>query len=287
MNNMMLNVPEIYESTIHTCIKKTKKKISQTFIAGAFAGAFIALGGFGAAMGSHAIENFSLAKLAAGLIFPVGLMLVLLCGAELFTGNSLLIIPLVEKKITISSLLKNWTIVYLSNFVGAFIIVLLIFYSGLLGSNHDALGGYAIKIAAYKCNLSFTNALASGILCNFIVTLTVWASYAAKDVVSKIAVVWFPIMTFVVCGFEHSVANMYYLFVGLLAKGNLAYVNASHVSQAGINSINMTSIIKNLIPVTIGNIIGGAVFVGLAFWVMLKYNYPKSSLVIDTDNFSK
>lgn len=268
----MLGVSEIYESTIHTCIKKTKKKSSQTFIAGAFAGAFIAMGAFGAAMGSHAIENYSLAKLAAGLIFPVGLMLVLICGAELFTGNSLLIIPLIERKISIKNLLKNWGIVYISNFFGAIIIVALIFFSGLLSSNHNALGGYAIKVASYKSNLTFVNAISSGILCNFIVTLTVWASYATKDLLGKIIVVWFPIMTFVVCGFEHSVANMYYLFIGLIAKSNPAFVETSHISQAAVDSITITNIIKNLIPVTIGNIIGGAVFVGLAFWVMLKYN---------------
>jgi formate/nitrite transporter len=271
MDHRMLTTPEVCEEAINIGIKKgAKTHFGQTLIAGILAGAFIALGGFAASMVSHSIENVGLAKFAAGAVFPVGLMLVLICGGELFTGNTLLILAFIEKKITLKQLLKNWSIVYLGNFIGAFIIALLIFNTGLLTTNSGKLGGYAIKVAATKGSLTFIKAFSSGILCNFLVCLAVWGSYTARDVASKVLIIWFPIMAFILSGFEHSIANMYYFTIGILAKLDPAFIEASHVASK-ISYVSVSHAIGNLVPVTLGNIIGGSVFVGLAYWAGYRY----------------
>lgn len=271
MEERMLTTAEVTEETIQVGIKKgAKTHIAQTLIAGILAGAFIALGGFAASMASHSIDNAGLAKFVAGAIFPVGLILIIICGGELFTGNTLLILAQVEGKITLKQMLKNWGIVYIGNFIGAFIIALLIYNTGLLSTNADKLGGYAIKVASYKGGLSFIKAFTSGILCNLLVCLAVWGSYSAKDVASKVLIIWFPVMAFIVSGFEHSVANMYYFSIGIFAKLNHNFIETSHVLDK-VAYVDIYHAIQNLIPVTLGNIVGGAVFVGLAYWAGYKY----------------
>jgi formate/nitrite transporter len=265
----MLAPAEICDEVVNVGIKKGKWHTLQTSILGILAGAFIALGGFAASMASHSIENVGVAKLAAGLVFPMGLMLVLICGGELFTGNSLMSVALAEGKVNLRQMLRNWIIVYFTNFIGAFLIAFLIFQSGLLDTNAGKLGGYAVKVAANKAGLSFWQAFSSGILCNFLVCLAVWGAYGAKDMAGKIAIIWFPIMAFVVSGFEHSVANMYYFSIGMLAKSNPAYVEAAHAGNK-IAKLDILHIIQNLIPVTLGNIVGGMVLVGLAYWAVFK-----------------
>lgn len=271
MEKKMLTTAEVCEETINIGVKKgAKTHLGQTLIAGILAGAFIAFGGFGASMASHSIENPGVAKLVAGAIFPVGLMIIIICGGELFTGNTLLILAAVEKRISIIQLLRNWVIVYFGNFIGALIVAFLIFNSGLLTTNAGKLGGYAIKVASYKGGLSFAKAFSSGILCNFIVCLAVWGTYTTKDVTGKILIIWFPIMTFVVSGFEHSVANMYYFSIGILSRLDKSFVEASHVLDK-INYVDVFHAANNLLPVTLGNIVGGSVFVGLAYWAGYRY----------------
>ncbi|MBU3143059.1 formate/nitrite transporter family protein [Clostridium sp. CF012] len=279
MEKSMLSPKEVCNYVESIGVQKANNQFIQTLILGILAGAFIAIGGFSAAMASHSIENLGVARLIAGIVFPVGLMLVIICGGELFTGNCLLTVAYAQKKITLKKMIKNWTIVYFANFFGAFIIVALIYYSGLLNTNGGRLGGYAIKVAAYKCGLTFTEAFTSGILCNFVVSLAVWGSYAAKDIVGKVFISFFPIMAFVIAGFEHSVANMYYLLLGLFAKFNPTYVELSHQTAGKIENINLVNIVQNLIPTTLGNIVGGGIFVGLAYWLI----YNKAALKdIDT-----
>jgi len=266
-----MNTVEAVEETIKVGEKKAAKThIFQTLIAGILAGTFIALGAFAAAMASHAMANPGLAKFVAGAIFPVGLILIVICGGELFTGNTLLILAFIEKKITARQMLKNWTIVYIGNFIGTFIVAFLVFTSGLLSTNDGLLGGYAIKVASAKGGLTFIQAFSSGILCNLLVCLAVWGSYTASDVFGKILIIWFPVMTFIVSGFEHSVANMYYFTIAILAKLNSSFVAVSHVGDK-ITNIELIPILWNLIPVTLGNIVGGAFFVGLAYWAGYKY----------------
>lgn len=269
MEKRMLTAPEICEETIKIGIKKgMKTKFYQTLILAILAGAFIAFGAFVAAVGSHGIGDYGLSKFVAGALFPIGLVLVLVCGAELFTGNTLLIQAYMEREISLFQFLKNLVTVYLGNFIGAVLIALLIFFSGLLLSNDSMLGAYAIKTAQYKGSLSFMNSLASGILCNFLVCLAVWGSYAAKDVAGKILIIWVTIMTFITSGFEHCIANMYYFSIGLLAKLDSSIIAASPLSAEKIDSLNIGSAVGNIIPVTIGNIIGGMLFVGIAYWLV-------------------
>lgn len=266
MEKRMLVPPEILNEVINVGIKKAKLGIIQLIILGIMAGAFIAFGGFAASMASHSIDNPGIAKFLSGAVFPVGLMMVIICGAELFTGNCLMIVAMLEKRINLAQILKNWIIVYASNFIGAFVIAILITGSGLLSTNSGKLGGYAIKIASYKGGLTFLQGLSSGILCNILVCIAVWGAYAAKDIVSKIAIIWFPIMAFVLSGFEHSIANMYYFSIGIMAKLNPNMVDISHVGEK-IANVSLGHMIRNLVPVTLGNIVGGVIFVGVAYWV--------------------
>lgn len=267
----MLKPNEICDETIYNGIKKAKCTLVQSILLGILAGAFIAVGGFAAALASHGVEDVGVSKFIAGAIFPVGLMLVLICGADLFTGNCLMVVAWIEKKITLKGMLKNWIIIYLANFVGAFIIAFLIYNSGLLTTDANKLGGYAVKVAGNKANLTFVQALCSGILCNFVVAIAVWGSYAAKDIAGKVAIIWFPIMAFIVGGFEHCVANMYYFSIGMMAKVNPSFIENSHLTPEKLAGLNLQNIIfNNLIPATIGNIIGGSIFVGLAYWGIYK-----------------
>jgi formate transporter len=278
MEKRMLKPVEICDDVIETYSKKTEYPTLKSVTLGMLAGGFIALGGFAAAVASHSVENIGLAKLIAGSIFPVGLILVIICGADLFTGNVLIAVPVAEGNVKISKLLRNWTIIYFSNFIGAFSIAALIYSAGLLEINNNMLGGYALKVAATKASISFGKALASGILCNFLVCTAVWMSFSAKDIVGKIFAIWFPIMAFIVGGFEHSVANMYYFSIALLAKNNVQYAEAYKLSPDKVSHINIEGIISNLVPVTIGNIVGGAFFVGLAFWFAFKYTAKSKSI---------
>lgn len=268
MDKRMLKWSELCPEAVTTAMGKANSTFVKTLILGVLAGAFIAMGGFAAAVASHSISNVSVSKFMAGAVFPVGLILVIICGGELFTGNSLMITGILEKKISLKAMLKNWIIVYLGNFLGALLIVGLLYLSGSFDINGGKLGGYALKVAYTKGSLTAVKALSSGILCNFMVSLAVWGAYAAKDIVGKIFMIWFPIMAFIVGGFEHCVANMYYLFAGLLSKGNNIYIAASGLKFSAISAINISNIFHNLLWVTIGNIVGGSILVGSLYWIV-------------------
>ncbi|MBU5590451.1 formate/nitrite transporter family protein [Clostridium sp. MSJ-4] len=271
MEKKMLRPAEIAEEILTSYEAKANYSKAKSLTLGILAGAFIALGGFASAVASHSISNYSLSKLVSGLVFPVGLILVILAGADLFTGNVLLTVPLLHKKINFKQVLKNWIIVYFGNLLGAIIISLLLFYSGALDANEGKLGAYVIKVAYTKSNISYMKALFSGILCNILVCLAVWTSFAAKDVIGKIFAILFPIMAFVISGFEHSVANMYYFSIGLLAKTNSNYISTLNITEDKLQSLNIQGVIKNLIPVTLGNILGGFLFVGGALYLAFIY----------------
>lgn len=278
MESNMLKPNEICNAAVGAGCSKAALKTYQQAVLGILAGAFIACGGVVSAVASHGITNVGVAKFVGGAVFPVGLMLVVICGAELFTGNCLMVVPLVGKEITFKPMIKNWIVVYIFNFIGSVLVAFLVFESGTFGMSSGKLGGTVIKVASTKASLSFGSAFCSGIMCNFLVCLAVWGAFAAKDIISKIVIIWFPIMTFVTCGFEHSVANMYFLTAGLFAKSNASFVAASGISQDKI--VSAAGIVHNLIPVTLGNIVGGSIFVGLAYFVVYKYksSKPKESV---------
>lgn len=258
---------ETYNYVKEVGIKKAGKRTNQTFVNAVLAGIFIALAGFTAAMASHGIGNFGLAKLVSGLIFPVGIILVVICGAELFTGNHLMSVAWFEKSITGKQIAKNWTIVYVGNLIGILVIAGLLYVSGLLDSNDHMLGAYAIKVAYKKAHLGIPQAFVRGILCNILVCIAVWGSYTARSTQGKVVMLHLPVMAFIIGGFEHSIANMYYFTMGLLAKSSTAFVEASHLSAEMVNMIDLPHIALNLVVVTIGNIVGGALFVGGLYYL--------------------
>ena len=262
---------EIAKNTINVGIKKTNMPMTTSLILAVLAGMFIAFASEGSNMAAFNLfakpETYGLGKVIAGSIFGTGLMLVILCGGELFTGNTLIIISVLKGQVKFSKMLKNWVIVYLGNFIGSVFVAYMMVQSGLFNSGANVLGGVTIKIASYKVGLPFMPALYLGIMCNILVCLAVWMAYGAKSMVGKIFAIFFPIWLFITSGFEHSIANMYYIPAGIMSKANAAWVTASGLSPEKLAGLNWgTFIAKNLIPVTIGNIIGGTIFVGMAYW---------------------
>lgn len=231
------------------------------------AGAFIA---FGAVLYTYVIHDSTLSagitRLIGGLVFCLGLILVIVAGAELFTGNNLLVMAYVSRKITLKQLLRNWAIVFAGNFVGSLAIVFLIFLSRHWSLEGSAVGAKAIMIANGKVNLTFWQALSLGVLCNVLVCLAVWLCFSGRSVTDKILAIIFPITAFVALGFEHSVANMYFIPAGLLVKQNPEVLAV----LGGSPDLSMLTIygflIRNLLPVTLGNIIGGGFLVAVIYW---------------------
>ena len=245
---------------------KVSPTIPKMFLLGIMAGAFIAFGGVGSAAVGVSIPYASLAKFLGACVFPAGLTMVLCAGGELFTGNCLLVIPLYEKQITLLQMLKNWIVVYISNFVGAALVA-----AGVVFSHQPEMfgNGMAVTIlstAVSKCTIPFGQAFLRGILCNILVCLGVWIAFAAKDIAGKIIGLFFPVMIFVLCGFEHSVANMYYFMAGLFELRIDSFVQAAVDAGVNVSALNVAGIAANMIPVTLGNIVGGSICVGTVYW---------------------
>jgi len=273
----MYSPKEIAQNYIATGVAKIKIPTSKMLLLGILAGIQIALAGVGAIIAPATIASASLGTLIAALVFPTGIAMVLLAGSELFTGNCLMIIPVLQKEIKLEAMLKNWLCVYAGNFIGGVFIAAITVYSGTFSLFGDAAAVYVIKTAAAKVSLSFSDALLRGVLCNFLVCAAVWMSYASKDVVGKVAAMFLPIMLFVLSGYEHSNANMFFIPAGLFASRNMAYLDA-YIATAGTGYIGALTwgslFIKNLIPVTIGNIIGGSVLIGAAYWFIYLRESP-------------
>lgn len=272
---------EIAETTIQTGMKKVKLIWLHQLLLGILAGAFIAFAAEGSNMAAFNLfakpETYGLGKVLAGAIFGTGLMLVVLAGGELFTGNTLIVMGILDGKVKIREMLKNWFFVYLGNLIGSLLIAHMMVQSGLLNSGANVLGGVTIKIASYKVGLTFMQAFYLGIMCNWLVCLAVWLAYGAKDMVGKIFGIFFPIWLFITSGFEHSIANMYYIPAGIMAKANPAWAEASHLTAEQLANLNWsTFVVNNLIPVTLGNIIGGSMFVGGIYWFVYMKNNKKA-----------
>lgn len=252
MEKRMLTPKEVADATIKIAEGKTKLNFIQTFLLAIFAGVFIGFGSHGYLTVTQTLGNIDigLSKLIGASVFPVGLMLVLMAGAELFTGNNLMTIALIDKKISFKALSKNWIIVYIGNFLGSILLAYAIYKAGLYKSEN--IKNLAISVGKSKVSLSFYEALIRGILCNMIVVLSIWFATAAKDITGKIFAIWFPIMLFVLSGFEHSVANMFFLPIAKFSGLNISWLDIW---------------VKNLIPVTIGNIIGGGIIISGVYYL--------------------
>ncbi len=283
MESNFLTPGEITKSVVETGIKKAKISFRDQLILGVLAGAFIAFAAEASNMAAFNLfansETYGLGKVLAGSIFGAGLMLVLIAGGELFTGNSLIIISVLEKRVRLRSMLSNWVFVYTGNFLGSIFIAFMMVESGLLSSGGNMLGAVTIKIAAYKVGLPFMSAVFLGIMCNWLVCLAVWIAYSSNDITGKILGIFFPIWLFVTSGFEHSVANMYYIPAGILAKADSAMVKAANLPAETLAGLNwQTFILNNLVPVTLGNIIGGGFFVAVVYWFVYLKGSRKTSV---------
>lgn len=252
------------------------------------AGAFIALGAIFAttvSTGAGGVLPFGVTKLLSGLVFCLGLILVVGAGAELFTGNNLIVMAWASGKVSTGSLLRNWIIVYLGNFVGSVLTAVIMFLSAQYTFGGGAVGQNALNIASGKLSYGFTQALVLGILCNALVCLAVWLAAGARSATDKILAIIFPISAFVAAGFEHSVANMYFVPVGLFIKGMAPGTFWESIGMTASNFSNLTwgnFLWANLLPVTIGNIIGGGFMVGLVYWfIYLRPSWTKHPISSD------
>ncbi len=267
---MQIHSPkEIIDINMNGAVKKANLSLRKMIVLGILAGMFIALGGVTSQTASHAISNISSAKIASGAVFPIGLLMIVLVGGELFTGNCLMIMATLEELIHVKRLLRNLITVFFANIIGALIIAILVFFSGNLDTGNGALGGYAISVAVEKVSHTFIRGIASGFLCNILVCAAILKGTAAKDVAGKILATWFPIFAFVICGFEHIVANMYFIPIGILAKTNSTYVAQAEtlygVTANKLSTLTVSNILNNFVPVTIGNVLGG-VFIGIMLY---------------------
>lgn len=268
----MLSPKEIVEAYINASKAKAGMKTGTVIGKAMMAGMMIGMGAAGSSVAAHAVSNVGLARFVAGLVFPVGLMMVILLGAELFTGDCLMASALPNKDIKVLDFVRVLTLVFIGNFIGAFLLVACVYYSGQFNYTGGLLGAYTIKVALAKATIDPLTALSSGILCNILVAGAVFMAMASKDVAGKLLAAFFVIMLFVTSGYEHCVANMYYITAGLFAKMNPHYVEVA-MTEYGytadqISQLNIINMIKNLIPVTIGNIIGGSGVVGLAVFYL-------------------
>ncbi len=257
---------ELAESVMPT---KANFRKSKTFVLAIAAGALIAFGAQVSLTVMTGTESISwgFAKLIGAMTFATGLMMVVLTGAELFTGNVMMTFAVIEKRTSFLKLLRNWSIVYVGNFVGSIILALLIYLSGCSHNSHEALGVMGLTTACTKASLPFIEAFTRGILCNWLVCLAIWMASSSRHVIGKIFAIFFPIMTFVASGYEHSIANMYFLTNGLFLKNTPAIVAASGLTTEQLSHLTLKScLLGNLLPVTLGNIVGALVFVVLLFW---------------------
>ncbi|KPU26725.1 FdhC protein [Caloranaerobacter sp. TR13] len=253
MQKRILTPPEIAQATINAGIKKANLPTLQMILLGIFAGIFIGFGAQADITVMQTLKNIDvgLMKFMGAAVFPVGLMLVVIAGAELFTGNNLMTLALMDKRIKLNQMLKNWFFVYLGNFIGSILLAVVVVKSGFYKVDAPATQ-LAVKIATGKVGLTFSQAFFRAILCNMLVVLAVWLATGATDVISKIFACWFPIMLFVLSGYEHSVANMYFISLGKFLGAQVTW------GQIWI---------KNLIPVTLGNIVGGAIIVPVVYYL--------------------
>ena len=260
-------------------VKKATMNATSMFLMAILAGAFIGIGAIFAttAAAGNADLPYGAGRLLVGLVFSVGLILVVVGGAELFTGNTLITMAFASKKVTLAQLMRNWGIVYFGNLVGSVLTALFVFLGGQYMFGKGAIGLAAINIANAKVNLTFVEALFLGIMCNALVCMAVWMCYSARTTTDKILAIIPPISCFVAAGFEHSIANMYFIPIGLFIKDFGSPKFFELIGKTAADFPNLTwgnFFIGNLLPVTIGNIIGGAIMVGLVYWFV--YNRKTS-----------
>jgi formate transporter len=263
--------PEMAERMEDVGVKKAGLDFWSMFALAVLAGAFIGLGAeFYTLVTTDSGLSFGLNKLVGGLVFSLGLILVVVAGAELFTGNNLIVMAWVGGKLTLGQLMRNWVTVYFGNLVGSLGVVMLMYLSRQWAFAGYHVGAMALNIANAKVDLSFTEGVVRGILCNVLVCLAVWLCMSGRSVVDKIAAILFPITAFVASGFEHSIANMYFIPMGLLLKGEPEVVAAAGKVAGDLVNLNLQGFAQNLVAVTTGNIFGGGFMVAVVYWFVYR-----------------
>lgn len=265
----MLTPKELTQSYRDAGVKKSNYPALKLIVLAILSGSVIAMGGASSTLASYAMENAGLQKLVQALVFPCGLCTIILCGLELFTSNCLISMGVMDKKTTIAKMFRNLSIVYLGNCFGAFITSAMFVYTGKFSG--DKLAYYIIKTGVAKASITLPNAIILGIFCNILVCLAVFCAASAKDTTGKCVGAYIPIILFILCGFEHSIANMYYVPSAIMVLNSLGGNLPEAVAHMDLSNLNYaTFITANLIPVTIGNLIGG-VLTGAIMW----YNHGK------------
>ncbi len=251
-----------------SAIRKANRSFLDSFFLAVQAGSFIA---FGAAFFTLVVHDSALGvgltRLIGGMAFSLGLVFVIIAGADLFTGDTLMVMACLSRKITCRQMLRSWAFVLFGNLAGSLVIVLLISLSGHWVANGGAVGTAALSIANAKVNMTFVQALSSGMLCNILVCLAIWLCFSCRSVTDKILSIVFPITAFVALGLEHSIANMYFIPAGLVLKHDPDLV--ARLEGADLSNLTVSGFVfDNLLPVAIGNMVGGAIFIGAVYWIL-------------------
>ena len=265
---------EVLTATLESGVKKSQLPTMKMVLMGIMAGIFIGLGGATSSTAVHTLSDVGLARTLAGCIFPIGLIMIVIVGGELFTGNNLMLMGVMDKRFSAAGMARNLIIVYFSNMIGSIIIAAVLSLSGNFDLSGGLLGAYTIKVAAGKASIAPIKGIASGILCNILVCAAILMTTAATDITGKLLAAFFPVLAFVTGGFEHCVANMFYISAGIFASMNPAYVAKAQevygVTAQQLASLGAGGMVNNLISVTIGNMIGGMIFVAVPFYLVQK-----------------
>ncbi|MGB5931467.1 MAG: formate/nitrite family transporter [Anaerolineae bacterium] len=266
--------PEMAERAENVGVQKANLDFWSTFALAVLAGAFIGLGAeFCTLVVTNTGFGFGMTKLLGGLVFSLGLILVVVAGAELFTGNNLIMMAWVSRKISLARVMRNWLIVYIGNLVGSLATAFIMYLTRQWAFADYGVGATALNIANAKVNLSFMEGLTRGIMCNALVCLAVWLCLSGRSVMDKILAIVFPITAFVASGFEHSIANMYFIPMGMLLKVEPEVLSAAGKVARDLANLNLVGFVGNLISVTTGNIFGGGFMVALVYWFI--YRRPR------------
>ena len=257
---------EVTDNYLQASIGKATSPAWRLFVLGIAAGALISMGAVASSTAACTVEGFGMTRWVSGLIFPIGLIMVILLGTELFRGNALMVTAAIAKKITWGQLARNWVLVYFGNFVGAIGVAALMAFFGQLGLGDNTVAAYSAKVAASKSSMPWMNVFVLGIFCNLLVCVAVYLGNTAQDTAGRILGIFFPIMGFVTAGFEHCIANMYYIPAGIFATMVPGFSDA--IVALGVNTEVLTwgnFVFANLVPATLGNIVGGAL-VGIVMY---------------------
>ncbi len=259
---------------------KTKQTTPNTLVLALLAGSFIGLGAlFATVVSTDTGLGYGVTRLIMGMAFSLGLILVVIAGAELFTGNNLIVMAFAGRKVRIEELIRNWVLVYIGNFAGAVLTALFVYWTAQWTADNFKLGANALLIANAKVNLTWMQALTRGVLANALVCMAVWLAYSARSNTDKILAIIPPITAFVAAGLEHSIANMYFVPLGILLSNEPSVVAAAGLSADKLANLTWGAfLVQNLVPVTIGNILGGAGMVGLIYWFVYLRTGPALAL---------